>query len=108
MEFARLSDWCFILFSKLPPFSFPGFHRHAGCDCAPGWTESGVGSCLETARANSPDDQTENLAPYASSSSRDPMAAMAGTSPDEESYSELFMGPPQDDDGHELHDVGIV
>jgi len=75
--------------------------------------ESSVGMDLKTARSDSP-TQIENLAPHVddgymySSSSRDPMVVMAGTSPDEESYTEIFTGPPQDDDGHELHNVKIV
>lgn len=67
----------------------------------------------ETTRVDPP-DHSENLAPYsdrpyASSSSRDPMAAMTkGSHDDEEQYTKLFTGPPRDDDGNELHSVNII
>ena len=46
--------------------------------------------------------------PSAHSSSRDPMATHLAPSQPAQSQPQVYIGPPRDEDGHELHSVEIV
>jgi hypothetical protein len=56
----------------------------------------------------SPNNETT----YSGASSRDPMVVLpvAGSSDDDDDVesSSMFLGPPQDEDGNELHSVSII
>jgi hypothetical protein len=56
------------------------------------------------------DKRSESVYPPSShSSSRDPMAThLAPTSQPRQNDPEIYIGPPRDEDGHELHSVEIV
>jgi hypothetical protein len=63
--------------------------------------------------SDQPTQQAHNLSPhnehtYSGASSRDPMVVLVGSSDDDVEATSIFLGPPQDEDGNELHSVSII